>query len=148
MQELAPRRFAEKLTRLPALLLVVVALSQVGLSRSAHLDAWSGGGFGMFSTTDAWGRRHLHVFSLAPGLQRELALPSSLRDEVRGVLALPSEARLRAFAVRIADAIPDEDGGREALSLAVYATRFDPETLAPSGVPLRAIRVELREPNR
>lgn len=134
----------DRWTRLPALLLVAVALLQIALSRSALLDAWSGGGFGMFSTTDVWARRHLHAVALAPGLRRELEVPPSLREELRGVLALPCETRLRAFALRLAEASPDEDGGREALSLSLYATRFDRGTLAPSGELLRALRVELR----
>jgi hypothetical protein len=141
-----PRAATDRWTRLPALLLVAVALLQIVLSRSALLDAWSGGGFGMFSTTGVWARRHLHAFALAPGLRRELEVPAALREELRGVLALPTEARLRAFALRLADASPDQDGGREVLALSVYETRFRRETLAPSGALLRGVRVELRGP--
>jgi hypothetical protein len=142
----APRRALRASARLPALLLVGVALCQVWLSQRAQLTPWSGGGFGMFSSTDVWARRHLHVHALAPGLRRELEVPEALREELRRALALPTEARLRSFALRLAAATdPRELAGAEALSLGVYATRFDPRTLAPSGTPLRALRVPLRD---
>lgn len=132
-------------TRLPVLLLIAVALIQVGLARRAQLSAWSGGGFGMFSTTDAWGRRHLHAALLMPGAIRELEVPSQLRVLEARALALPTDARLRALARELLATAPADDP-REALSLTVYGTRFDPETLAPSGTLLKAFRLEARDP--
>ena len=128
-------------TRLPALLLVAVALWQLGLARGAQLSGWVGGGFGMFATADSWGRRHLHAVLLMPGARRELEVPASLREPLRRALALPSEARLRALGHALLDAYPTDEPV-EAVALSVYATRFDRETLAPSGELLNAARVE------
>jgi hypothetical protein len=123
----------------PVLLVVVVALVQIWLAHTEQLSPWSGGGFGMFSSQDAGGKRHLHVFALHPGVRRELALPEELRDEISRALALPSAARLEALADRLT-VEDDADFGRvEALELQVFGTRFDPTTLEPSGVLLRGI---------
>jgi len=138
-----PRLPALSPTRLPALLLCVVALHQIWLAQHAHLSPWNGGGFGMFSSTDAFARRHLHVWLVAPGFRQELDVPSGLREEMRRALALPTDARLRAFGERLLAAYP-EASRAEALTLTVYATRFDPRTLVPSGVPLRSLRIDLR----
>jgi hypothetical protein len=131
-------------TRLPALLLIAVALWQLALARSVQLSAWVGGGFGMFSTTDSWGRRHLHAVMLMPGARRELDVPASLREPLRRALALPTDARLRAFGRELWQARASDEPV-EALELTVYATRFDPHTLAPSGELLSGVRVELRD---
>ena len=37
---------------LPAAVLIATAGRQIVLARTAHLTPWSGGGFGMFATTD------------------------------------------------------------------------------------------------
>jgi hypothetical protein len=128
-------------TRLPALLLVAVALSQHWLVRHEQLSPWLGGGFGMFASTDVWARRHLHAVAISPGARRDLAVPRALREELRKALGMPSEARLRALACRLERTLPPAERARvEALALTVYAKRYDPRTLAPQGVPLRSLR--------
>jgi hypothetical protein len=126
---------------LPALLLVAVALHQLWLARSEALSPWSGGGFGMFSTTDGWGARHLHAYALRPGLRRELDLPPELIEPVRRTLAAPTEARLRALAERLAELPADDQGPLRAIELQVFARRYDAETLEPSGELLRGLVV-------
>jgi hypothetical protein len=128
---------------LPTALLVAVALVQIALARGAQLSGWSGGGFGMFATTDAWARRHLHAWAIAPGIWRELEVPEELEAEARRAVALPTEERLRALALRLAEQADPRDGPLEAIELQVFATRYDPVRLAPSGEPLRSVRVEL-----
>lgn len=135
---------AAALARLPVLLLVAVALTQLWLAHTEHLSAWTGGSFGMFSTADVWARRHIHAFEITPGIRRELEVPEALHEALRGALALPSEARLRGFALRLAAATPPGDAPRDAVSVIVYAPRFDRRTLAPSAELLRAVRVDLR----
>lgn len=130
-------------TRLPALLLVSVALHQIWLARSAELSAWNGGGFGMFASTDVWGRRHLHASLILPGARRELEVPASLREEMRRTVALPTEARLRSFALKLVAVTPPENPSPDAVAISVYARRFDPQSLAPSGAHLRSLRVEI-----
>lgn len=132
-----------RLARLPALLLVAVALHQLWLAHSQDLDAWHGGGFGMFSTTDVFARRHLHAALILDGARRELELPQALELELRRALALPSDARLRALADALLAGNPEDAPHATAVSLAVYAADFDPRTLAPSGRLLRSLRVPL-----
>jgi hypothetical protein len=55
---------------LPVLLLLCVALHQLRLVYTTDLSPWSGGGFGMFSTTDAPSDRHLYIYELKPSLRR------------------------------------------------------------------------------
>jgi hypothetical protein len=142
-------RSADRLVRLPAVLLVALALHQIWLARTEQLNAWSGGGFGMFSTTDAWGRRHLHAYALWPGVRRELEVPEELRSEERHALALPDAARLRALALALGEIEADADpeaGPPESIEIQVFATRFDPDTLAPSGELLAGLTVFLGAP--
>jgi len=138
-----PRLPALSPTRLPALLLCAVALHQIWLAQHAQLSPWNGGGFGMFSSTDVFARRHLHAWLVAPGYRQELEVPNRLREDLRRALALPTDARLLDLGEGLLAAYP-EASRADALTLTVYATRFDPRTLAPSGVPLRSLRIDLR----
>jgi hypothetical protein len=141
----APRAaaLARRLRHVPAVLLLAVAALQIVLARHADLSPWSGGGFGMFSTTDVWARRHLHVFAIRPGLLSEVEIPDELREPARRALALPAEGRLRALARALAELPSPDQGPPDRVELQVFATRFDPQTLAPSGVPLRSLRVPI-----
>jgi hypothetical protein len=134
---------------MPAALLVAVALHQIWLARTEQLNAWSGGGFGMFSTTDAWGRRHLHAWAVRPGAYRELEVPDELRRLERRALALPDERRLRALALALAEREADaepEAGPPASIEIQVFASRYDPDTLGVSGELLRSLAVPLGDP--
>jgi hypothetical protein len=137
----APPRWCEPP---PALLLVAVALHQIFLGAHRGAGSRSGGGFGC-STTDGWGARHLHAFALRPGLRRELELPRELIDPLRRTLALPTEPRLRALAETLASLPTPDQGPLEAIEIQVFARRYDPATLAPSGELLRGVVVRFDE---
>ena len=81
---------------LPVALLVLVAGAQVTLARRAGLSPWKGGGFGMFSTTDDAGRRHVRVFVTAPERSEEIAIAPSLEDAARRAAVLPATPSSRA----------------------------------------------------
>ncbi len=131
------------LQSLPLALLVSVGGWQIYLALGADLSAWSGGGFGMFSTTDAGGNRHLHAFAIYPGVRVELPTDSAPRDVVLRALTLPDEPRLRALAEVLTDP-PDPTWGRPSMvEIQVFRTRYDPETLAPRGELLRSMELEL-----
>ncbi len=117
----------------PAILLLVVASHQLYLSAAVGLSAWSGGGFGMFSTTDAGATRHLHVYLLRPGIEREVQIPGALKDLARRTLTLPSDANLRALAIELAELPTPDHGAATGVRIQVWRTRFDPDTLAPIG---------------
>jgi hypothetical protein len=119
-------------------LLVAVACTQLWAARATGLSPWLGGGFGMFSTTDSWGRRHLHAWAISPGVRREIDVPPEAGCLARAALALPTSGRLRGLAVALA---ADVARDVEAVEIQVWAPRFDRETLAPSSVLLRSIEV-------
>ncbi len=127
----------------PALLLVVVATHQLYLSANVGLSPWSGGGFGMFSTTDAGATRHLHAFVIRPGIEREIRVPEALRDRERRALTLPSDANLRALASALAELPTPDHGLATGVRIQVWRTRFDPNTLAPISSIHRALVVPL-----
>jgi len=88
--------------RLPVLILAVTALIQVGLTRSAGLTAWKGGGFGMFSTIDDAPHRALRVVVEAPERSEEVDVAPSIEDEALRAMTIPSDRRLRRLAEAIA----------------------------------------------
>ncbi len=139
------RASARWLGDLPIALLVCVALSQLVLAQRADLSPWSGGGFGMFSTTDAGSRRHLHVFVLRPGLERELPIPLVLEELARRARVLPSEANLRALALEMVHVPTPDPGPATAVRIKLWRTRFDPETLVPSSHILRSLEFSLED---
>ncbi len=134
---------ARRLAHLPIAILVGVALSQIVLAQRSGLSPWSGGGFGMFSTTDAGARRHLHVFVLRPGLERELPPPQALQELTRRVRVLPSERNLRALALEMAAAPTPDPGPATAVRIEVWRTTFEPDSLTPSTHILRSLEVPL-----
>jgi hypothetical protein len=125
--------------------LIGVACHQIWLTRSADLNPWSGGGFGMFSTADAWGNRRLQVLAIRPGIRREVEIPPALREMTRRVRAFPSEANLRALALELSGAPTPDTGPLEAIEIQVWSTHYDPVTLAPTGSLLRVLRVPIDE---
>ncbi len=129
--------------RLPPLLLIAVALHQLWLAERFELSPWCGGGFGMFSTTDGWGTRHLHAVALSPAFRTSLAIPPELDEDVRRALALPTEQRLRALARALADHAPHDIEPPETIHIDVFARRHDPETLRPEGLLLRSLELPL-----
>ena len=138
-----PRPRGRWLRLLPCLILVAVALGQILLALTAGLSPWHGGGFGMFATTDSRGARHLHVFAIRPGLEREVRPPPPLEHLAQRVRALPSQSNLRSLALEIAALPAPDHGPPTAVRIEVWRTRFDPDTLAPSSDILRALEVPL-----
>lgn len=132
---------------LPIALLIIVALHQITLAQTTGLSPWSGGGFGMFSTLDHGSRRHLHAFILRPGLRREIMLPANLADEIERALTLPTPSRLRSLAHALAEISTPDHGPTVAVQIQVWHTRFDPETLTPTGSLLREFVLRLEDEN-
>jgi hypothetical protein len=100
----------------------------------------------MFATNDGWATRHLHIVAVRSGIRRELPIPATLRKKVVLALALPSDANLQVIARECADIPTPDEGPLIAIELQVWATHYDPITLAPSSSLLRALTVPLGEP--
>jgi hypothetical protein len=123
---------------LPVILLLCVALNQLRLVFTQELSPWSGGGFGMFSTTDAATDRHLHAYESTPALRRELALPAEFEDDIRRALALPSERQLRSLAELLREelGVPSTSG----LEILVWSNQYAAASLTPHSRLLRHYR--------
>ena len=134
---------ARWLGMLPGLLLIGVASHQIVLAHTSGLAPWSGGGFGMFASTDASATRHLHAYVLRPGLRREVRPARRQRDLVRRTLALPSDSNLRLLAAVLAELPSPDYGPATGVEIQVWHTRFDTETLTPTSHILRSIEVPL-----
>ena len=134
---------ARWLGMLPGLLLIGVASHQIVLAHTSGLAPWSGGGFGMFASTDASATRHLHAYVLRPGLRREVRPAQRHRDLVRRTLALPSERNLRRLAAALAGLPSPDYGPATGIAIQVWHTLFDTETLTPTSHILRSIEVPL-----
>lgn len=127
----------------PSVLLCLVAANQQRLVSTTALSPWAGGGFGMFSTTDMRGNRHLHVFALRLGVRRELVIPSALNQHVQHALAFPSEAALRTLAAKLTNVPTPDAGPLLTIGIQVWATRFARDTLQPSSVLLQAFEIPI-----
>jgi len=115
---------------LPALLLVVVGLVQIGLVRTAALTPWKGGGFGMFSTSDHAGQRALRIVVVAPERSEEIAISPSLQDAADRVTALPGERQLSRLARLVAARERRHERPVESVHIECWQTDHDPHTLA------------------
>lgn len=125
---------------LPVLLLLLIAFNQQRLVYTNDLSPWSGGGFGMFSTTDTGTDRHIHIYELSPSFRRELSLPVELEEEAWRAATLPSEGRLRKFSDQLQAALELPAGA--AIEIQVWSRRYDPLDLQPDSELLRHFRTE------
>ena len=82
----------------PAVVLAVVAATQIVLTEVQMLSPWKGGGFGMFSTLDARPFRYVRMFVRAPERSEELAVPPSLEELAASAEILPSDPQLERLA--------------------------------------------------
>ena len=68
---------------LPPVLLVIVAVSQIVVARTADLTPWKGGGFGMFATLDHGAYRGVDIVVDAPDRSESLAGTTVARNRRR-----------------------------------------------------------------
>ena len=137
-------RLKKILCYIPIFLLIFIALNQIRLAKTSSLSPWWGGGFGMFSTADSRGTRHIHAYAIRPGVRRELEIPSYLAELERKVLTFPSEANLEKLAAELADIPTPDEGPLEAIQIQIWATNFDSDTLEPSSILFRHIDVKFK----
>lgn len=125
---------------LPAALLTGVALAQIALVHSADLSPWLGGGFGMFATIESRSERHLVATMETPGLRRPVRIPPELAERERRVRVLPTRERMTRLAEALLAWEEQRLGMRGDLTLELWRTRRDPETLAPREFLAREVR--------
>jgi len=139
------------LSWLPVALFIALAANHWFLVNTAELSQWLGGGFGMFSTTDAPSRRTLRVEAIrADGSRHELLLPQHLVNEGRRVRALPSPGQAERLGAAIdawlekLDCYGDGSCRYTAYAFEVWRIRFDPETLLPAGQRIATFKIAAR----
>jgi hypothetical protein len=130
---------------LPAALLTVVAVNQLVLAATESLSPWSGGGFGMFSSTDSPANRHLHAFVQNEGIRREVRIPPEFADRVRRATTLPTRKRLGTLAADIALLESASAVRWDEIELQVWAVTYDP-SLLPIGRLVRRERFPIAVP--
>ena len=121
----------------PPLLLFVVAVIQIALARTSDLTPWKGGGFGMFATLDHAAYRAVDIVVDAPDRSEALEVPESLETAVARAAAYPADWLLRALAEGVAARERRRQRPVSRVTLTVWRTDFDRETLQPSERPLR-----------
>jgi len=114
----------------PVALLLGVAGMQITLSRTADLTPWKGGGFGMFSTTDDAGRRHVRVFVSAAARSEEITITPSLADAASRAAVLPSDGELSRLAYLVVARERRNRRPVEEVRIEAWRIEYAPETLA------------------
>ena len=122
---------------LPVVLLLAVACAQVTFARTAGMSPWKGGGFGMFSTTDDAGRRHVRVFVSAPERSEEIAISPSLEDAARRAAVLPTGASLSRLARRVVEREGRNRRPVDTVRIETWRIAYAPDTLAATTVLMR-----------
>jgi hypothetical protein len=110
---------------LPAILLIVVAVVQVVLSKTANLSPWKGGGFGMFATTDGTAFRHIRIFVEAPERSEELGIAASQDDAAARAQLFPSNAMLTRLARAVVAREKRYERPVNTVRLEVWRTEFN-----------------------
>jgi hypothetical protein len=122
---------------LPVALLLAIACGQVMLARTGDLSPWKGGGFGMFSTTDDGGRRHVRVFVSAAERSEEIAISPSLEDAARRAAILPRDAQLTQLARRVVEREGRYRRPVETVRIETWRIEYAPDTLAATSRRIR-----------
>jgi hypothetical protein len=118
-------------------LLVLVAVTQIALSRTVELSAWKGGGFGMFATLDHGAYRGVDIRVEAPDRSEMLHVPPSLEVAAARAVACPVDWLLRDLAEGVAARERRHQRAVTRVTLTVWRAEFDHQTLRPSERPLR-----------
>lgn len=82
----------------PAAVLIVVALTQMVLARTADLSPWKGGGFGMFASVDGVPFRWVRLYVSAPERSEEIVVPPSIDDQAHRVVTWPHRRAIEGLA--------------------------------------------------
>ena len=130
---------------LPVILLVTVAIVQIGLANYSFLSPWSGGGFGMFSTTDVGSARHVHIFAVTPSVRRELIPNTKHKKIVDQLLVFPADYRIKNFSEQLKNIFYIPEEGDVKLDIQVWKKTFNPRSLEPTSEIINTMEIPYRE---
>lgn len=125
----------------PVVVLIVIAIVQVILAKTAELSPWKGGGFGMFATTDGTAFRRIRVFVEAPERSEEIEIAPSQELQAARAQLFPSDSMLTNLAQVVVSR--EQRYGRpvQRVKLEVWRTEFLAGSLEPTERMLREITV-------
>ena len=130
-------RLQQRSAILPAIVLIAVAVAQIALTRTAWLSPWKGGGFGMFSTTDDAGKRHVRIVVEATDRSEEIAVAPSLADAADRAAVLPTDREMSRLA-RLVVAREQRNGRPvETVRIQCFRVTYAADTLAATTELLR-----------
>lgn len=132
---------------LPVVVLIVVAIVQVVLAKTAALGPWKGGGFGMFATTDGSQFRRVRIFVEAPDRSEELEIAPSQDFAAARAQLFPSDSMMTLLARAVV--AREQRYGRpvHVVKLEVWRTEFSPGSLAATDRPLRTFTLYADHPD-
>jgi hypothetical protein len=122
---------------LPAALLTITALTQIGLTRTADLTPWKGGGFGMFATLDHGAFRGVDILVDAPDRSEAMEIPPSLETAAARAVACPADWLLRDLAQGVAARERRHRRPVSRITVRVWRVDVDPIVLHATERPLR-----------
>ena len=130
---------------LPIILLVSFASVQIWLSQSYNLGPWSGGGFGMFSSTDVGSARHVHIYAVTPNVRRELIPNTKHKEIIDQLLVFPADYRFTRFSEKLKDIFYIPDKGPVKLDIQVWKKTYNPDSLEPKTAIIKSVETTFRE---
>jgi hypothetical protein len=116
----------------PSAVLIVVAVTQLVLAKTAHLTAWKGGGFGMFSTLDHGAYRGVDIVIEGPDRSEGLEIPPSLAVLEARSAAFPADWLLAQLAEGVVARERRYQRPVSKVTLTVWQTEFGSASLAAS----------------
>jgi hypothetical protein len=122
---------------LPAVVLAIVACTQIWASRTHALSPWKGGGFGMFASLDSRPFRYARIFVHATDRAEEITVTPSLERATASAELLPTAARLDTLARAVVARERRHGRPVERVRVEVWREHFLPGSLAPDTRPLR-----------
>ena len=134
----SPHRCSMWRAWIPPIVLMVVALAQVTLAKTAGLCPWKGGGFGMFSTIDVTDTRSVRVFIERPVSSEELEIAPAYWAKATQAKLFPSDRLLTRLALAIVNHEQSYKRPVNAVRLEVWRTEFGLESLVAEDRLVRA----------
>ena len=130
----------------PVALLLAMAGVQATLVHTADLSPWKGGGFGMFSTTDDSGRRHVRIFVTGKDRSEEIAIAPSLEDAADRAAVLPTDDQLTRLARRVVEREIRHDRQVDVVRVDAWRIIYAPVTLAATPQLIRTFEYRVDAP--
>jgi hypothetical protein len=126
-------------TFVPSVLLTATALIQIGLTRTADLTPWKGGGFGMFATLDHGAFRGVEIVVDAAERSEAMEIPPSLETAAARAAACPADWLLRDLADGVSARERRHRRPVSRITVRVWRVGIEPIVLRATKRPIRTL---------